>query len=129
MKKNDPVKKELIETLVSHIARSSYMDNCFKLSTREESVRGIAIAILNQYDVTKIPVKRPSNKRGVVDITKRSNRKCEHCRWWKQEQTSCRCKNPESPKYKEQVVNYYNCCKCFEWKKTLTLKETSKKEV
>ena len=68
MKKNDPVKKELIETLVSHIARSSYMDNCFKLSTREESVRGIAIAILNQYDVTKIPVKRPSNKRGVVDI-------------------------------------------------------------
>ena len=126
MKKNDSVKKELIETLVSRIARSAYMDNCFKLSTRERFVRDIVTATLDQYDVTKVSVKRPSNKKGVVNITKRSNRKCEHCQSWNREHALCR--NPESPKYKERFVHYYNCCKCFAWKNTLILKEDSKNE-
>ncbi len=126
MKKNDSVKDELIETLVSRIARSTYMDNCFKISTREESVRDIVTTILDQYNVTEAPVKRPPITPGVVDITKKSNRKCEHCQWWDREHASCR--NPESPKYKERLVRYYNCCKCFEWKDTLILKVILKED-
>lgn len=59
-----------------------------------------------------------------LDRTKKSNIKCEHCRYW------CKigvketpigdydlqgCSNPESPKYNTSTC-YYNRCKVFNWK-------------
>ena len=56
-----------------------------------------------------------------VDKTKKSNIKCEHCKCWQARSTTnwfkrlFHCSNPKSPK-SEQVTNYWNRCKCFEWK-------------
>lgn len=59
----------------------------------------------------------------TVDITKKSNIKCEHCRHRKPEQDKRTawnnvvmvCKNPRSPKC-NKPCNYWNRCKAFEWK-------------
>ncbi len=114
MKKNDPVKNELIETLVSRIARSAYMNSCFKVSTREESVRDIVTTILDQYNVTEVPAKGPATTPGMVDITKKSNCKCEHCEHWNKNTRICDI--TQGSKY------YYQRCKKFEWAKNLDFK-------
>lgn len=61
------------------------------------------------------------NKR-PIDRTKKSNIKCEHCKFWDSVnmvdngyQAQCLCKN--SPKY-ENTVNYWNRCKQFEWEES-----------
>lgn len=48
-----------------------------------------------------------------IDKTKKSNIKCEHCNWWLYHNL---CMNENSPKYNTQT-NYWNRCKCFEWRK------------
>ena len=54
----------------------------------------------------------------VIDKTKRSNVKCEHCKYWRNVNMGKvdRCTNPDSPKY-DTITNYWNRCKCFDWKK------------
>ena len=42
----------------------------------------------------------------MVDITKKSNRKCEHCKDWGDKSY---CGLTDQPK------NYRDCCKKFEW--------------
>ena len=52
----------------------------------------------------------------TVDKTKKSNIKCEHCKYWTKEGLSnYHCVNKESQYYKE-FRWYYNRCKAFEWK-------------
>ena len=57
----------------------------------------------------------------TVDKTKKSNIKCEHCRFFVTDPKSCygcnrdKCTNPNSPKYGVGTVHYWNRCKCFEW--------------
>ena len=58
------------------------------------------------------------NKR-PIDKTKKSNIKCEHCKFWNRSidngnyvDTECKCKG--SPKYGTQT-KYWNRCKQFEW--------------
>lgn len=47
----------------------------------------------------------------MVDTTKKSNIKCENCKY----RINDMCKNHLSPKYK-RIVWYWNRCKQFEWK-------------
>ena len=59
------------------------------------------------------------NKR-PIDKTKKSNIKCEHCKFWCEwsyygENKDYYCKNPCSPQHNNQR-NYWNRCKQFEWK-------------
>ena len=52
-----------------------------------------------------------------VDKTKKSNIKCDHCRYCILPETiysNCYCKNSDSPKF-EEAINYWNRCKQFEW--------------
>lgn len=53
----------------------------------------------------------------LVDRSKKSNIKCEHCIWYMQpnshEDKTCLC--AKSPKYRT-AINYWNRCKCFEWR-------------
>ena len=52
------------------------------------------------------------NKR-PIDKTKKSNIKCEHCKYWYGEMSNSRtkiCEITKDPKY------YYNRCKQFEWR-------------
>lgn len=59
---------------------------------------------------------RPINKSNPKNIY------CDHCEYFKQcgktfyGNPVYRCENPSSPKF-EQERNYWNRCKCFEWKK------------
>lgn len=58
------------------------------------------------------------NKR-PIDKTKKSNIKCEHCKFWREVSLYCShteylCKNPCSLEYNNQR-NYWNRCKQFEW--------------
>lgn len=46
-----------------------------------------------------------------IDRTKKSNIKCEHCKYWSIDRT-CKCKT--SPKY-DFYTCYYNRCKAFGW--------------
>lgn len=65
----------------------------------------------------------------VIDLSKRSNIKCEHCAHFMAVQIcgglfgppKWRCMNPLSP-HKGEERNYYNRCKEFAW----TTKEASK---
>lgn len=56
------------------------------------------------------------NKR-LVDKSKKSNIKCEHCMWYMQPNAheDMMCFNEESPKHR-QLIHYWNRCKKFEWK-------------
>ena len=63
------------------------------------------------------------NKR-PIDKTKKTNIKCEHCEYWKQvccetgwhtNKYALGCTCPSSPKC-NQVTNYWNRCKQFEWR-------------
>ena len=45
-----------------------------------------------------------------VDKTKKSNIKCEHCKWWKKVDW-----NTNICEIKKAETNYYNRCKSFEW--------------
>ena len=47
----------------------------------------------------------------MVDTTKKSNRKCEHCEHWNKTTSAC----ARSGKIK----NYWNCCKMFAWRADL----------
>ena len=56
-----------------------------------------------------------------VDRTKKTNIKCENCRYWYVKnrqhaigQLSERCTNKYSEHYME-ATNYWNRCKCFDW--------------
>ena len=54
----------------------------------------------------------------VIDKNKKSNIKCEHCKYYQQGESiysNSYCLNDKSPKYTNGVVNYWNRCKCFEW--------------
>lgn len=53
----------------------------------------------------------------TVNKDKKSNIKCEHCRYWKNVSMSQvdKCTNTDSPKY-DTGTHYWNRCKCFEWK-------------
>lgn len=60
-----------------------------------------------------------------IDKTKKSNIKCEHCKYWCGIYTgktwsgandSLGCTNKESTKYNTPTY-YYNRCKLFEWRK------------
>lgn len=51
-----------------------------------------------------------------VDITKKSNIKCEHCEHWSSYKIGCN--NPKSEKYNTSTA-YYNRCKSFQWKNTI----------
>ena len=53
-------------------------------------------------------------KKDQVDITKKSNRKCKHCRYWNsivKDMPIC-----IKTGLKKQ---YYHCCKFFEWRKQI----------
>ena len=59
-----------------------------------------------------------------IDKTKKSNIKCEHCEhWdgictgksWVGHNDAFGCTNKESTRY-NTPTNYWNRCKCFEWK-------------
>lgn len=55
-----------------------------------------------------------------VDKTKKSNIKCEHCKYWETIDDSPhykfkQCGNNESPKY-QQETEYWKRCKQFEWR-------------
>ena len=49
----------------------------------------------------------------VVDQNKKSNIKCEHCKFWNRE--TGKCLNPSSTR-KGTVTNYWNRCKAFIWR-------------
>lgn len=51
-----------------------------------------------------------------VDKTKKSNVKCEHCKWWQLHKSiyTKKCRNKRSPKH-DMETNYWNRCKCFDW--------------
>lgn len=50
-----------------------------------------------------------------IDKTKKSNIKCEHCKHCEVDFVGfSQCKNQDSHKFGK--VNYWNRCKCFEWK-------------
>lgn len=52
----------------------------------------------------------------TIDKSKKSNIKCEHCEYFKSFKDAIDiCINKESSKY--GTVNYWNRCKCFEWRK------------
>ena len=46
----------------------------------------------------------------MIDTSKKSNIKCEHCDCW----NGYKCHNEYSPKWNTQV-NYWNRCKEFDW--------------
>lgn len=58
-----------------------------------------------------------------IDKTKKSNIKCEHCKYWQDKDVGdgwrphylkcCCC--ADSIKF-DKPTNYYNRCKCFDWK-------------
>lgn len=55
----------------------------------------------------------------VVDKTKKSNIKCEHCKHWCKvgngnKYVDRQCTNEDSPKNGTKTW-YYNRCKCFDW--------------
>ena len=52
-----------------------------------------------------------------IDKTKKSNIKCEHCKYFIQDKETYMdyCLNTDSPKYGVGKVNYWNRCKRFEW--------------
>ena len=54
---------------------------------------------------------KPRGVRGVIDKTKKSNIKCEHCEF----AIDGTCLNSLSPKY-NSPINYWNRCKGFKWK-------------
>ena len=60
------------------------------------------------------------NKR-PVDKSKKSNIKCEHCKFFIQDETANtiynhnECTSVNSPKYGKGKVHYWNRCKQFEW--------------
>ena len=59
----------------------------------------------------------------IIDKTKKSNIKCEHCKFFINDPSTClahnrnECTNLDSPKYGKGTVNYWNRCKGFEWSK------------
>lgn len=67
-----------------------------------------------------------------VDKTKKSNIKCEHCKWWagngapivtttngeKVVYKGNYCTRADSPKAFD-TAHYYNRCKCFEWREDI----------
>ncbi len=82
--KTDKIKEKFINELMDEIIASKYL-----FSKRKESVKNIAAKILERYDMTEKPVKGPANMSGVVDITKKSNCKCEHCEHWNKNTRIC----------------------------------------
>lgn len=56
----------------------------------------------------------------MIDRTKKSNIKCEHCEYWKHEADIWTeryfCFNERSARFSERVTNYWNRCKQFDWK-------------
>lgn len=55
----------------------------------------------------------------TIDKSKRSNRKCEHCKHWGGWMTErCRKQN--------KCTNYYNVCKEFEWNPRLAYKDENR---
>lgn len=60
------------------------------------------------------------NKR-PIDKSKKSNIKCEHCKFFEPHyeindlKNHNMCINPISPKFGEGTCNYWNRCKRFEW--------------
>lgn len=59
------------------------------------------------------------NKR-PIDRSKKSNIKCDHCKYWTGYETiysNAYCLNENSPR-NQDVANYWNRCKCFEWKES-----------
>ena len=55
------------------------------------------------------------NKR-QIDKTKKSNIKCEHCKYWKDKDGSWDVKKCELI---GKTKNYYNRCKSFEWREDI----------
>lgn len=63
-----------------------------------------------------------------VDKTKKSNIKCEHCKYWGciepviasmlGEEVSEKCNNDRAESY-SKPTHYYNRCKGFEWKENI----------
>ena len=63
-----------------------------------------------------------------IDRTKKSNVKCEHCKFWCEwsidgKNKDYYCKNPCSPQYNNQR-NYWNRCKQFAWTEEVESEET-----
>lgn len=54
----------------------------------------------------------------MVDIAKKSNRKCEHCELWNRADSVC--------KKSGEKKNYWNCCKAFQWRADLVTDEAKK---
>lgn len=62
--------------------------------------------------------------KGLIDKSKKSNIKCEHCKWWclcftYSEGVDKCCTNSHSEHYAKRR-NYWNRCKQFEWSPSLT---------
>lgn len=51
-------------------------------------------------------------RKHLIDKTKKSNIKCEHCKFFINYNE---CVNTDSPKYGKGGVNYWNRCKQFMW--------------
>ena len=54
----------------------------------------------------------------MVDTTKQSNRKCEHCEFW--DRGAMKCKKTGEHKY------YYHRCKQFQWRADLVTEEAKR---
>ncbi len=54
--------------------------------------------------------KKPINKDNPKNIY------CDHCEHFCHGEITYLCQNPKSKRFLEQV-NYWNRCKCFEWRK------------
>lgn len=82
---------------------------CFMLAGITENLTGAsrvtAAAARREYGGNESEI----NMVRKVDITKKSNIKCEHCRWFNG--TDCQ----EGGKYRKQT-NYWNRCKRFKWR-------------
>ena len=52
----------------------------------------------------------------TVDKTKKSNIKCEHCKYWDKNHLTIlyTCRNKEAERYGKET-HYYNRCKLFKW--------------
>ena len=80
-----------------------------------EWVMGVCDISRVQSMIDNAPTIIEADKTRSIDKTKKSNIKCEHCKWCFKSDTYCSCLNENSPKY-EHNINYWNRCKSFEWR-------------
>ena len=74
-----------------------------------------------QYNISQYIIGEETMNKKPIDKSKKSNIKCEHCRFFEIGTDNAisntnKCTNSKSPKYGIGNNHYWNRCKCFDWK-------------